>query len=495
MIIKTINETYLDYIDKEVELNGWVQTIRNQKDVSFIKINDGSSPSSIQLVVNSEINTQNIHTGVSLNVKGTLIKSPAAGQTFEIQITELNILGKCDPNDYPLAKGKLPLVYIRSYPHLRFRTSTFGSVFRIKSTIDFATHLFFHNIGYLHLDPNILTVNDCEGAGQSFQVTENDITNLDKLPFIENTVLKESDKFKNMDEFKMISHLNKFDSMPSWTSTSKIKEKKYDWSKDHFGNPVYLTVSSQLQLEAISCAMGAVYTTNKSFRAEHSNTNKHLSEFTHLEIENTFVNLDDLMDVGENYIKFVGDYLLENSLDDLKNLDNFVSKGIIEKITKLVNDDFIRLDYTDAIELIQKNSKIKIIFGDDLSSESENFLCEYYDNKPVYVKNWDKSIKSFYMKQNDDGITCANFDLIMPYKVGELIGGSERENDLDKLLNAMQTKNVLVKPLQFYLDLRKFGTVNHGGFGLGLDRLCMLFTGMENIKDVVPFPNFYGTCI
>lgn len=494
MIIKNINSEYLDYIDKEIELNGWVQTIRNQKDVSFIKINDGSSPSSIQLVVDSKINTENIYTGVSLNIKGTLIKSPSTGQAFEICVSELNILGKCDPNDYPLAKGKLPLVYLRTYPHLRFRTSTFSSVFRIKSSIDFATHLFFHNKGYLHIDPNILTVNDCEGAGQSFQVTENDITNLDKLQFIENTVLKESDKFINMDNFKMISHLDKLDPMPDWASPSKIKEKKYDWSKDHFSTPVYLTVSSQLQLEAISCAMGAVYTTNKSFRAEHSNTNKHLSEFTHLEIENTFVNLDDLMDVGENYIKFVGNYLLENSLDDLKNLDNFVSKGIIEKITKLVNDDFIRLDYTDAIELIQKNSKIKIVFGDDLSSESENFLCEYYDNKPVYIKNWDKSIKSFYMKQNDDGITCSNFDLVMPYKVGELIGGSMREENLDKLLDAMQTKKVSTEKLQFYLDLRRFGSVPHGGWGLGFQRLIMLFTGMENIRDVIPFPVTYQNC-
>lgn len=497
MIIKNINDTYLDYIDKEIELNGWVQTIRNQKDISFIKINDGSTPLSIQLVIDSKINTNNIHTGTSINVKGILIKSPAAGQTFEICVSELNILGLCNPDDYPLAKGKLPLVYLRTYPHLRFRTSTFGSIFRIKSTIDFATHLFFHNKGYLHLDPNILTTSECEGGAGAFQVTENDITNLDKLPFIENTLVSEvrtKDTTVLKEQNEILSINNDIDIMPNWSNPPKIKEKKYDWNKDHFSTPVYLTVSSQLQLECISCAVGAVYTTNRSFRAEHSNTNKHASEFSHLEIENTFVNLDDLMDIGEKYIKFVGDYLLQNNLDDLKNLDNFVSKGIIEKITKLVNDDFIRLDYKDAIELIQKNSKIQIKFGDDLSSEAENFLCEYYDNKPVFVKNWDKSIKSFYMKQNDDDITCSNFDLIMPYKVGELIGGSIRENDLDKLLDAMQTKNVSTEPLQFYLDLRRFGSVPHGGFGLGLDRLCMLFTGMENIRDVVPFPVSYQNC-
>jgi len=486
MIIKNIN---IQYLNKEIELNGWVQTIRNQKDFSFIKINDGTTPLSIQLVVNSNIiNINDIYTGTSLNVKGILINSPALGQEFEIQVDELNILGKCDPNIYPLSKGKLSLVYLRSYPHLRFRTNTFGSVFRIKDSIDFATHLFYHNNNYIHLDPNILTINECEGGAGVFQVTENDITNLDKLPFIENN--KIIDKISTE-----ISNINiDNDIMPNWTNPNKIKEKNYDWSKDHFTNPVYLTVSSQLQLEAISCSLGAIYTTNKSFRSEHSNSFKHLSEFTHLEIENTFINLDDLMNLGEKYIKFIGNYLLENKLDDLQNLNNFVSKGIIEKIKKLINDDFIRLDYTDAIELIQKNSQIKIIFGEDLNSESENFLCEYYGNKPVFVKNWSKSIKSFYMKQNDDDITCANFDLLMPYKVGELIGGSMREENLDKLLNVMNNRNISTKSLEFYLDLRRFGTVPHGGFGLGLDRLCMLFTGIENIKDVVPFPNFYTSC-
>jgi asparaginyl-tRNA synthetase len=481
MTIKNINDNYLKYIDKELEINGYVQTIRNQKDVTFIKINDGSTSSSIQLVVDNEksfkISTENIHTGTSINVKGTLIKSPAQGQNFEIQVSELNILGLCNPDEYPLAKGKLSLVYLRSYYHLRFRTNTFGSIFRIKSCIDFATHLFFHNKEYLHLDPNILTTGECEGGAGVFQVTENDITNLDKLPFIENPVLNETVPINN--------------TILNLTNTN---QKKYDWSKDHFNTPVYLTVSSQLQLEAISSAMGAVYTTNKSFRSEHSNTNKHLSEFTHLEIENTFINLDNLMDISEEYIKFIGNYLLKNSLDDLKNLDNFISKGIIEKITKLINDDFIRLEYKDAIELIQKNSKIKIVFGEDLSSEAENFLCEYYNNVGVFVKNWDRSIKSFYMKQNDDNITCANFDLIMPYKVGELIGGSMREENLDKLLNMMKIKNISVEPLQFYLDLRRFGSVPHGGWGLGMDRLCMLFTGIENIRDVIPFPVSYQNC-
>ena len=442
----------------KVEINGWVLTIRNQKDYSFIKLNDGSNSEGIQLVIdNNKIIDKIINTGTSLNVKGFLIKSPAKGQDFELNVEEIKVLGESNPDLYPLSKGKLPLTYLRNYPHLRFRTRTYSSIFRIKSNISFATHLFFKENNYLHLDPNIITINECEGGAGVFQITEKDITNLNSFEKIKDT-------------------------------------NNYDWSKDHFDKPVYLTVSSQLQLEAISCSMGAVYTTNKSFRSEHSSTNKHLSEFIHLEIENCFINLSNLMDVGENYIKFIGKYLLKNCIEDLNCLDEFISKGIIDKIKSLIESKFIRLDYKDAIEIIKNNSSIKIEYGEDLSSECENFLTEYYNNNPVFVTNWPISIKSFYMKQNEDNITCANFDLLMPYKVGELIGGSMREENLEKILNIMKIKGVDPKPLDFYLDLRRFGTVPHGGFGLGLDRLGMLFTGMESIKDVVPFPVCYKNC-
>ena len=438
---------------KNVKVSGWVLTMRCQKDFSFIKLIDG-----LQLVIdNNKIQCDNITTGVSIKVIGNIVESPSKGQQYELHVEELQVLGYADPEIYPLSKGKLPLTYLRSYPHLRCRTITYRSIFRIKSSITFATHLFFKENNYLHLDPNILTVNECEGGAGVFQVTEKDITDLTKLEKIKDTNL-------------------------------------YDWSTDHFEKPVYLTVSSQLQLEALCCSLGAVYTTNKSFRSEHSSTNKHLSEFTHLEIENCFINLKDLMDIGEKYIKFIGNYLLENNIDDLKSLDGFVSKGIIEKINAIINSMFIRLDYKDAIEIINKSENIKIAYGEDLSSECENHLTEYFNNNPVFVTNWPISIKSFYMKQNEDGITCSNFDLIMPHKVGELIGGSMREENLDKLLNMMKIKGVDPKPLEFYLDLRKFGTVPHGGFGLGLDRLCMLFTGMESIKDVVPYPVYYKNC-
>lgn len=454
MLIKDLSKS----INEIVEVNGWVLTIRKQKDYSFIKLTDGSNSEGLQLVIdNTKLNSNNINTGTSLNVKGLLIESPMKGQLYELQVEEIKILGEVNSEEYPLAKGKLPLVYLRNYPHLRMRTNTFGAVFRIKSAISFATSLFFNENGYLHLDPNIITVNECEGGAGVFQITEKDISNLSSLKKV-----KDSDK--------------------------------YDWSEDHFEKPVYLTVSSQLQLEALSCALGAVYTTNKSFRSEHSSTNKHLSEFIHLEIENSFIELKDLMDVGEKYIKYIGNYLLSNNEDDLKCLDNFVSKGIIEKINLLLSSTFIRLPYSDAIKIINNSGSIKIEYGEDLSSECENYLTEHYNNNPVFVTDWPISIKSFYMKQNDDNVTCSNFDLLMPYKVGELIGGSMREENLDKLLNMMKIKGVDEKGLEFYLDLRRFGTVPHGGFGLGLDRMCMLFTGMESIKDVVPFPVYYKNC-
>lgn len=435
-----IKQITSEQLNQEIELNGWVITIRNQKDISFIKLNDGSNSSGIQLVVNNNLINDKIYTGSSINVKGLLIESPAKEQDFEVQVSKINLLGYCEPEEYPLAKGKLSLLHLRNFQHLRCRTITFGNIFRIKDSINFATNLFFHNKNYLHLDPNILTINECEGGAGVFKVLENT-----------------------------------------------------DKPLDHFDKNVYLTVSSQLQLEALACSLGAVYTTNKSFRSEHSSTNKHLSEFSHLEIENTFIDLEYLMNISEEYIKFIGNYLLENNLSDLTSLNSYVSKGLIDRINYLINSEFIKLDYNDAIKLIKENSDIEIDYGEDLSTAAENFLTEFYNN-PVFVKNWPSSIKSFYMKQNDDGITCANFDLLMPFKIGELIGGSMREDNYDKLINMMKNKNIKPDTLSFYTDLRKFGTVPHGGFGLGLDRMCMLMTGIESIKDVVTFPVYYKNC-
>ena len=453
MKISLLYSVYETLIDQNITVNGWVTTSRKQKDITFVKLNDGSNYEGVQLVIDSNIDVK-LTIGYSLKAEGKLIKSPAEGQLFEILVKNIEIIGMCDPIEYPLSKSKMTLEYLRNYSHLRFRTNTFGSIFRIKSGISHGTHLFFKENGFLHLDPNIITMNECEGGAGVFQITEKDISFPNKLPLLEN---------------------------------------KYDWSQDHFGSPVYLTVSSQLQLEALACSLGSVYTTNKSFRSEHSSTAKHLSEFTHLEIETCFIELGDLMSIGEQYIKYIAKYLLDNHLDDIENLNKFISKGLKDRIHNIYNASFNRITYDDAIKLAKDNDK-NIKYGDDLNSEIENFLTDYY-NGPVFVFNWPIEIKSFYMKQDENNIKlCNNFDLLMPYKVGELIGGSMREDNYDRLIFMMKKKGVDAKLLKFYTDLRAFGTVPHGGFGLGFDRLTMLFTGMENIKDTVPFPISYKNC-
>lgn len=467
MKIKQVCEKYNELFDKEVIVSGWVQTIRLQKELAFIKLNDGSCPSGVQLIVEGDNMTiaNQLTTGSSIKAVGIVVKSPAEGQAFEIKVSNIHIYGLSNPDEYPLAKGKLPLDYLRNYAHLRTRTQTFGSIFRIKSAISNATHKFYQEKGYLHLNPNIITVNECEGGAGVFQITERDISVPSRLPLYED---------KSNNKLTIITN-------------------NYDWNQDHFGKPAYLTVSSQLQLEALCCSLGSVYTTNKSFRSEHSSTNKHLSEFEHLEIEDAFIDINELMQIGEDYIKYVGNYLLENCLDDINNLGKFVSKGLLERIKSIVSTEFKRITYDEAIEILKKTTLSKpVIYGEDLCSEYENYLTDYFKG-PVFVSHWPIAIKSFYMKQYNDNL-CENFDLLMPYKVGELIGGSMREDNYDKIIEMMKIKGVSQEPLGFYLDLRKFGTVPHGGFGLGCSRLIMLFTGVENIKDVEAFPVFFKSC-
>lgn len=451
MKIKEISLNYESLLDTEIKVCGWILTIRTQKDHTFIKLNDGSNSNGIQLVTDTQFEElKKVNIGTSLSVIGTLIKSPANGQLFEIKIISVNVFSYTNLEDYPLSKCKLPLEYLRNYQHLRTRVSSLGSVFRIKSEISHATHQFFKNQGYLHINPNIITVNECEGGAGVFQLTEHDITKINKT---------------------------------------------HDWTQDHFGKPAYLTVSSQLQLETLACSLGSVYTTNKSFRSEHSTTNKHLSEFEHLEIEDVFIDINELMQISENYIKYIGKYLLDNCIDDINNLGKFVSKGLKERIETIISTKFHRIKYDEAINILvnAKTLSKPVIHGDDLCSEFENYLTSYFKG-PVFVSHWPLAIKSFYMKRCSDNKTCENFDLLMPFKVGELIGGSMREDNLENMLEIMKQKNINPEPLQFYLDLRKYGSVPHGGFGLGLDRLCMLFTGLENIKDVVAFPVFYKNC-
>ena len=448
MKILHIQQKYEELIDTDLIVNGWVLSVRSQKGLSFIKLNDGSNTNGIQLVYEGD--EIKISLGSSISAQGVLVRSPAKGQPYELKTNNITIIGS-SPDDYPLCKGKLPLDYLRKYAHLRARTSSFSSIFRIKSAISHATHCFFREKGFLHINPNIITVNECEGGAGVFQLTEHDMSQHSSLPSIKDT-------------------------------------SQHDWPKDHFGRPAYLTVSSQLQLEALACSLGAVYTTNKSFRSEHSSTHKHLSEFEHLEIEDIFLSIEELMQIGEDYIKYIGSYLLQHNEEDISNLGKFVSKGLSERIREIVNANFTRITYEDAITILGKTA----VYGEDLSSQQENYLTDHFKG-PVFVWKWPSTIKSFYMKQNGDD-TCQNFDLLMPYKVGEMIGGSMREDNLDTLLTMMSQKGVRPDLLEFYLDLRKYGTVPHGGFGLGLDRMCMLFTGMENIKDVVAFPVYFQHC-
>ena len=458
-------------IDTQVSVVGWIKTVRTQsKDAfAFCSLNDGSTHDCIQIIVNKEKEEmdgqfddfyQNASTGASIRVTGTLIKSPAKGQLIELIAKNIVVEGKIDnPEVYPIAKNKINLDTLRGICHLRSRTNIFGNINRIRNALSFATHKFYQERDFLHLDPNVISINECEGGAGVFTVTELDQTNKD----------------------------------------NQLDDGSVNWKKDHFNRRAYLTVSSQLQLEALACSMGNVYTTNKSFRSEHSLTSKHVSEFTHLEIEQCFTSFEDLMDIGEDYVKYVIDYVLTNNMKEIKALNSYQSKGLLDRLVAIRDCDFHRMTYHEAIELIQNDLKQKLVkmkvrpkIGDDLGTEHENYLTDKFQ-KPVFVTHWPLEIKSFYMKQCDDG-TCESFDLIVPYGVGELIGASQREDNYEKLVEIMEKKGIDLKPLEFYLDLRKYGTCQHGGFGLGMDRFLMLLTGMTSIKDGIPFPVYYTNC-
>ena len=447
--------SYSKYFGETLCINGWIQNVRKQNDICFIHINDGTNTSGIQIVCDSTHklfeHCKQMNKGVYIKVRGRLIESPASGQSVEFKLDEILYLGDCDPISYPIKKRNT-IDYLRQVAHMRTRTPLFGSIMRIRNKIMYATHNFFQKQKFLHLDPNVITINECEGGAGVFQVTEWCPTTIKDIP----------------------------------TSNQVIQ-----WKKDHFKRPAYLTVSSQLQLEALACSLGNVYTTNKSFRAEHSATSKHMSEFTHLEIECIDCTNDDLMNIGRDYINYILDIVFIDCIDDVVELNKNACKGLLERLDYLRNMKFHKVPYKDCIRLLKDNG-FDAKYGDDISSEMEHFLCKHYDGA-VFVVQWPFAIKSFYMKQNNDD-TCENFDLLMPYGVGELIGGSMREERLDDLESAMEAKQVAKDGLQWYLDLRRFGTVPHGGFGLGLDRLLMLVTGIKNIKDVVPFPVYYQNC-
>lgn len=440
------------YIGTQVTVCGWVRTSRDSKNMAFIELNDGTSLSHLQIVIDksklSDISAF-MPGGTALKVVGTVVKG-AVNNAVEVNADEITLLGEC-PSDYPLQKKRCSLEFLRTIPHLRVRTNTFNAVLRVRSVAAAAIHSFFQQNNYVYIHTPLLTASDCEGAGEVFKVT----------------TIGYSDKYKSEEEY---------------------------YADDFFGRKAGLSVSGQLEGEVAAMAMGKIYTFGPSFRAEKSNTQRHVAEFWHVEPEIAFAELDDVIEVAEAMIKFVLKDVLEKCPDELAFFEKFFEKGLREKLQKIVDGDFERITYTKAIELL-KDADVEfqypIEWGCDLATEHERYITEQVYNKPVFVTDYPKEIKSFYMKQNPDGKTVAATDLLVP-GVGEIIGGSQREENLDKLLAAMEERGMTQDEYKDYLDLRKFGSVPHGGFGLGFDRIVMYITGMANIRDVQLYPRTVG---
>jgi asparaginyl-tRNA synthetase len=436
---------------------GWVRTRRGNKHVQFVALNDGSTIRNIQIVFDmqrfSEDQLRPVTTGSSIHVTGKLVESMGKGQTCEIQAETLEIFGTADPEIYPLQKKGHTLEFLREKAHLRPRTNTFGAVLRVRSALAFAIHKFFQERGFFYLHTPLITASDCEGAGAMFQVTTLDLNN-----------------------------------------PPRLEDGSVDYSSDFFGKPAALTVSGQLEGELGATALGAIYTFGPTFRAENSNTPRHLSEFWMIEPEIAFYDITDNMDLAEDFIKYCVSYALDNCRDDLEFLQQMYDPELISRLEEVVKSEFVRLTYTEGVEIL-KNSGRKFEFpvdwGTDLQSEHERYLVEEHFKRPVILTDYPKEIKAFYMKQNEDGRTVRAMDVLFP-KIGEIIGGSEREADYDKLQQRIEQLNIPMKDMWWYLDTRRFGTVPHSGFGLGFERLVLFVTGMTNIRDVIPFPRTPG---
>ena len=447
---------------QEVLVKGWVRTRRNSKSVGFIALNDGSTIKNIQIVADMEKFSDDlmkkITTGACLSVTGRMVQSIGSGQAVEVQADEIEVLGTCD-DDYPMQKKGQSFEFMRQNAHMRLRTNTFGAVMRIRHNMSIAIHKFFHDHGFYYFHTPIITASDCEGAGNMFQVTTLDLAKV-------------------------------------------AKEGEVDYSQDFFGKHVNLTVSGQLEGELGATALGAIYTFGPTFRAENSNTPRHLSEFWMIEPEVCFIDLPELMDLEEKFIKYCVQWALDNCSDDLEFLNNMIDKGLIERLKGIVNTEFVRLSYTEGIEILQKAIRggrkfdFPCNWGDDLSSEHERYLVEEYFKKPVIMTHYPKAIKAFYMKIDEqnpvyDGKemeqTVQGTDMLFP-QIGEIIGGSVREENYDKLVNEIEERNIPMKDLWWYLDTRRFGSCPHAGFGLGFERLILFITGLQNIRDVIPFP-------
>ena len=438
-----------------VNVKGWVRTRRGSKHVNFVALNDGSTINNVQIVVDvanfDEEMLKLITTGACLSVNGELVESVGSGQAAEIQAREIEVLGTCD-NTYPLQKKGHSMEFLREIAHLRPRTNTFGAVYRIRHNMAMAIHNFFHQKGFFYFNAPIITASDCEGAGQMFQVTTMNLYDLKK------------------DENGSII---------------------YD--DDFFGKQASLTVSGQLEGELAATALGAIYTFGPTFRAENSNTPRHLAEFWMVEPEVAFADLTELMNLEEEFIKFCVNWALEHCKDDLEFLNKMVDKGLIERLQSVVKADFVRLPYTEGIKILEeaiakgRKFEFPVYWGCDLASEHERFLVEEHFQKPVIMTDYPKEIKAFYMKQNEDGKTVQGTDVLFP-QIGEIIGGSVREESYDKLMTRIKELDIPMKDMWWYLDTRKYGTCPHAGFGLGFERLLLFVTGMTNIRDVIPFP-------
>lgn len=452
---KELYEKIDDYMGKEVQIQGWVRNHRKQKEFGFIDFNDGTIFKSVQVVYDDKLASfdeiQKIGIGSAIEVVGKVVESPAQGQAFEIQATEVVLLGSC-PEDYPIQPKRHTREFLREQAYLRPRTNLFGAVFRVRSVAAYAIHKYFQDRNYVYFHAPLITASDCEGAGEMFQVTTLD---LDRV-----------------------------------ASSGKV-----DYSKDFFGKQTALTVSGQLQAETFAMAYKKTYTFGPTFRAENSNTKTHANEFWMIEPEIAFCDLESDMDIMEDMLKYVVQYVLDKCPDDMEFFDKFVEKGLIEKLKKLVSSKFVRVDHEEVIRIL-KEADVKWEFtpeyGEDIAKEHEKYITEYF-NGPVFIKNWPKDIKAFYMKQNADGKTVAAVDLEVP-GAGELMGGSQREEDYDKLAARMDELGMEKEGLDWYLNLRKFGGCVHSGFGMGFERLLIYLTGVENIRDVIPFPRTPGNC-
>ncbi len=432
---------------------GWVRTKRGNKNVSFIALNDGSTINNIQIVVDlasfDEALMKKITTGACIGVCGNLVESQGSGQAVEIQAQEITLYGEADPNTYPLQKKGHSMEFLRGIAHLRPRTNTFGAVLRIRHAMAFAIHKYFNDKGFVYLHTPLITASDCEGAGEMFQVTTLDLEN---LPKNENGCI--------------------------------------DYSQDFFGKQTSLTVSGQLEGELGAMALGEIYTFGPTFRAENSNTPRHLAEFWMVEPEMAFYEIEDNMNLAEDFIKYLVKYALDNCADDIKFLNDMFDKELIERLESVIKTEFVRLPYTEGIKILEASGEkfeYPVSWGVDLQSEHERYLVEKHFKKPVIMTDYPKEIKAFYMKQNEDGKTVRGMDVLFP-KIGEIIGGSERESSLEKLEARIDELGMSRKNLDWYIDTRRFGTAPHSGFGLGFERLLLFVTGMSNIRDVIPFP-------